>query len=171
MKYRKIFLAGSLLTLLVVCNPIYGQSKSKEALGNSLVASIVNNDLESYKSLLLPKEVVLKYQDNYDLDNSDSETRDSLLSAYEHMVIPRYEKNFRELVALHQANNLNWNNLNFIILYKGESKGEEFIPFFMHAKLNNSDLKHFYFGAVRYRGEWYVSENMEIIKEEKYSSR
>ena len=159
------------MTFLVVCNPIYGQSKSKEALGNSLVASIVNNDVASFKSLLLPKEVVLKYQDNHDLENSNSEARDSLISAYEHMVIPRYEKNFGEIVALHQANNLNWNNLNFIILYKGESKGEEYIPFFMHTKLNNSEYKHFYFGAVRYQGEWYVSENMELIKEEKYSPK
>ena len=175
MKYRKIIFTTSLLIVVLLCNPIYGQSKSKEVLGNSIVASILNNDFDSFKSLLLPKEVVLKFEHNYDLENSDQEVRDSLMAkyeaAYDHKVIPRYEENFREMVSLNKANNLNWSNLNFIILYKAESKGEEFIPFFIHTKLNNSDYNHFYFGAVRYNGEWYLSGNMEITKDEKYAPK
>ena len=175
MKYRKIIFVSSLLTLALLCNPIYGQSKSKEAIGNSIVASILNNDLDSFKSLLLSKEVVLKFQENNDPENSDKEVRDSLMaeyeSAYDHMVIPRYEKNFQEIVNLNQANHLDWSNLNFIILYKAASKGEEYIPFFVHTKLNNSDYNHFYFDAVRYNGEWYLSGNMEITKDEKYAPK
>lgn len=175
MKFRKIIFTTSLLTLILLCNPIYGQSKSKEVLGNSIVTSILNNDFDSFKSLLLPKEIVLKYEHNNDLENSDQEVRDSLMAkyeaAYDHKVIPRYKENFREMVSLNKAGNLNWSNLNFIILYKAESKGEEFIPFFIHTKLNNSDYNHFYFGAVRYNGEWYLSGNMEITKDEKYAPK
>ena len=175
MTYRKITFATSLLIVVLLCNPIYAQSKSKEVLGNAMVASILNNDLDSFKSLLLPKEVVLKYQYNHDLDNSDQEVRDALMAeheaAYDQKVIPRYEEKFKDMVSLHKAGNLNWSHLNFIILYKAESKGEEYIPFFIHTKLNNSTYRHFYFDAVRYKGEWYFSGNMEITKDEKYASK
>ena len=175
MKYTKIVLANCLMILVLLYNPIYGQSKSKEALGNSIVASVLNNDLDSFKSLLLPKKVVLKFQENNDLENSNPEKRDSLFvkyeAAYEQSVIPRFENNFREIVNLNQAHDLDWSNLNFMILYKAESKGEEYIPFFIHTKLNNSDYKHFYFEAVRYNGEWYLSGNMEITKAEKYAPK
>jgi len=173
MKYRKIIFINSLLTLVLLCNPIYGQSKSKEALGNSIVASILNNDLDSFKSLLLPKKVVLEFQENNDLENSDKEERDSLLTqyeaAYDHMIISHYESNFQEIVNLNETNDLDWSNLNFIILYKASSKGEEYIPFLIHTKLNNSDYNHFYFEAVRYNGKWYLSGNMDISKGEKYA--
>ena len=175
MKYTKIVFANCLITLVLLCNPLYGQSKSKEALGNSIVASILNNDLEGFKSLLLPKKVVLEFQENNDLENSDPEKKDSLLAqyeaAYEQSIIPRFENNFREIVNLSQANDLDWSDLNFLILYKAESKKEEYIPFFIHTKLNNSDYKHFYFEAVRYNGEWYLSGNMEITKAEKYAPK
>lgn len=175
MKYTKIIFINALFALAVLYNPIYGQSKSKEALGNSIVTSILNNDIDSYKSLLLPKKVVLEFQDNNDLENSDPEKRDSLLAqyeaAYEQSVIPRFENNFREIVNLNQVNDLDWSNLNFVILYKAESKGEEYIPFFIHTKLKNSDYKNFYFEAVRYNGEWYLSGNMEITKAEKYAPK
>lgn len=175
MKYKKIIFINSLVILVLLCNPIYGQSKSKEALGKSIVASILNNDLDSFKSLLLPKKVVFKFQENRDIENSDKEVRDSLMAqyeaAYDHMVIPRYEKNFQEIVNLNETNDLDWSNLNFMILYKASSKGKEYIPFFIHTKLNNSDYKHFYFGTVRYNGEWYLSGNMVITKDEKYAPK
>ena len=173
MKYRKVIFTTSLLTLVLLCNPVYAQSKSKEVLGNAMVASILNNDFDSFKSLLLPKEVVLEFQYNHDLDKSDQEVRDSLMAefeaTYDQKVIPRYEENFREMVSLNKAGNLNWSNLNFLILYKAESKGEAYILFFIHTKLNNSAYSHFYFEAVRYKGEWYFSGNMEITKDEKYA--
>ena len=175
MKYRKIIFATSLLIVALLCNPVFAQSKSKEVLGNAMVASILNNDLDAFKSLLLPKEVVLKYQYNDDLENSDQEAQDALRAeheaAYDEKVIPRYEENFQKMVSLNKAGNINWNNLNFIILYKAESKGEEYIPFFIHTKLNNSGYKHLYFDAVRYKGEWYLSGNMEITKDEKYAPK
>ena len=173
MTYRKIIFTTSLLIIVLLCNPVFAQSKSKEVLGNAMVASILNNDLDSFKSLLLPKEVVLKYQYNHNLENSKQEVQDSLMAeheaTYDQKVIPRYEEKFKKMVSLNKANNLNWSNLNFIILYKAESKGEEYIPFFIHTKLNNSAYKHFYFDAVRYKGEWYFSGNMEITKSEKYA--
>ena len=175
MKYRNIIFINSLLALVLLSIPIYGQSKSKEALGNSIVASILDNDLDSFKSLLLPKKIAIKFQENIDLENSDEEVRDSLMTEYEaeydHMVMPRYEKNYLDMVNLNEANNLDWGNLDFMILYKAASKGEEYIPFFIHTKLNNSDYKHFYFGAVRYNGDWYLSDNMEITKDEKYAPK
>lgn len=175
MKYRKIIFTTSFLTLVLLYNPLYAQSKSKEVLGNSVVASILNNDWDSFKSLLLPKEVVLKFQENKDPEDFDKEVRDSLMveyeAAYDHMVIPRYEKIFQEIVNLNEANDLDWSHLNFMILYKAASKGEEYIPFFIHTKLNNSDYNHFYFGAVRYNGEWYLSGEMEITKDEKYAPK
>ena len=175
MKYRNIIFINSLLALVLLSIPIYGQSKSKEALGNSIVASILDNDLDSFKSLLLPKKIAIKFQENIDLENSDEEVRDSLMAEYEaeydHMVMPRYEKNYLDMVNLNEANNLDWGNLDFMILYKAASKGEEYIPFFIHTKLNNSDYKHFYFGAVRYNGDWYLSDNMEITKDEKYAPK
>ena len=175
MKYNKIIFINSLVILVLLYNPTYGQSKSKEALGNSIVESILNNDLNSFKSLLLPKKVVFNFQENIDIEISDKEVRDSLMTQYEatydHMVIPRYEKNFQEIVNLNETNDLDWSDLNFMILYKASSKGEEYIPFFIHTKLNNSDYSHFYFSAVRYNGKWYLSGNMEITKDEKYAPK
>ena len=60
MKYRKIILISSLLSLFLINNHIFGQSKSKEALGNALVESILSKNINSFKSLLLPQKVVFK---------------------------------------------------------------------------------------------------------------
>ena len=171
MKYRKIILTTALLSLFLISNHIHGQSKSKEDLGNSLVESILTNNIDSFKSVLLPKKVVLKLQEKNAPENK--EERDSLMTqysdGYDNMIIPRYEKNFLEIVNLNETNEIDWSNLKFVLLYKGSSNEEEYIPFFIHTKLNNSDYNHFYFGAVRYKGEWYLSGNMEITKDEKYA--
>ena len=173
MKYKKIILITSLLSLILMSNYIHGQKKSKEALGNAIVESILSNNIDSFKSLLLPKTVALELKENRDLENVDKEGRDSLMvqfeNAYDQKIIPRYEKNFRKIVNLNEANEIDWSNLNFIILYKDSSKEEDYIPFFIHSKLSNSDYKHFYFGAVRYKGEWYLEGQMEITKDEKYA--
>ena len=159
--------------MVLMTNYIHGQSKSKEALGNAIVESIVSNNKEDFKSLLLPKDVALELKENNELENIDKEGRDSLMAqyeaAYDHKIIPRYEKNFQEIVHLNETNQIDWSNVNFIILYKDSSKGEEYIPFFIHSKLSNSDYNHFYFGAVRYKGEWYLEGKMELTKGEKYA--
>lgn len=173
MKRRKIILITSLLALLLTSNYIQGQRKSKEALGNSIAESIVSNDIDSFKSLLLPKNVVLELKGNNDAENIDKEVRDSLMTqykaAYDHMIIPQYEKNFMEITNLNGTHKIDWSNLNYVILYQDSSIDQEYIPFLIHARLKNSDYNHFYFGAVRYKGEWYVEGKMEITKDEKYA--
>lgn len=62
MKKRKIRLLIAILSLFLMGNILHGQSKSKEALGNSLAESIAGNDMDRFKSLLLPKDVAIKYQ-------------------------------------------------------------------------------------------------------------
>ena len=173
MRYRKTILIITILALFLINSEIYGQSKSKEELGNSIVESIISNNVGSFKSLLLPKKVALNFKENNDLENIDKEERDSLMvnyeAAYDNIIIPRYEKNFWEIVNLNEANKIDWSSLNFIILYKDSSKGQEYIPFFIHTKLSNSDYNHFYFEAVRYKGEWYLEGKMEVTKDEKYA--
>jgi hypothetical protein len=173
MKHGKIILITTLLSLVLMSNYTHGQQKSKEALGNSIVASIVSNDIDNFKSLLLPKKVVLELRENNDLENIDKEARDSLMtqykSAYDHMIIPRYENNFKEIVNLNETHDIDWSNLNYVILYQDSSKDEEYIPFLIHTRLINSAYNHFYFGAVRYKGEWYMDGKLEITKDEKYA--
>ena len=175
MKYRNINLLAFLLTLFLTSNYIHGQSNSKEALGNAIVQSIINNDVDSYKSLLLTKEVALKFQENIYAENMDQKERDSLMDQYDlqydNMIIPRYEKNFQKIVSLNENNEIDWSTVNFVILYKGSSVEEDYIPFFIHTKLSNSDYMHFYFGTVRYNGLWYSSGEMELTKDEKYAPK
>ena len=175
MKIRKNIFVTSLLTIFLISNYIHGQQKSKNDLGNLLVESILNNDLESFKGSLLPKNVILELQLNEFDEAIDKEKKDSLLTEYEarydQMIIPRFEKNFQEMVNLNQTNTIDWSNLNFVILYRDSSKGEEYIPFFMHTKLKGSDYNHFYFEAVRYKGEWFLQGALELTKEEKYAPR
>ena len=172
-KHLKIILITSLVSLVLMDNCIYGQKKSKEALGNSIVESVLSNNIDSFKSLLLPKDVVLRFREINDPEDIDSETRDSLMMqyqvAYDNMIIPQYEKNFQEIVNLNENNEIDWSNLNYLILYQDSSKDNEYIPFLIHTRLNNSAYKHFYFGAVRYKGEWYMEGKMEITKDEKYA--
>ena len=78
MKYRKIILITSLLSLFLINNQIQGQSKSKEALGNSLVESILSKNIDHFKALLLPQKVVLKLVENNAPENITKEERDSL---------------------------------------------------------------------------------------------
>jgi len=175
MKYSKIIFIKFLFIFVFLCNPIFGQHKSKEDLGNALVASIMNDDINSFKSLLLPKNVTLEYQDEGNMEAGNGKVRDSLMAqyevAYDQVVMPGYEQNFLEMVNLNKTSHIDWTNLNYFILYKASSKGEEYIPFFIHTKLNNSDYHHFYFVATRYNGEWYLSGNMELTKEEKYAPK
>lgn len=173
MKSRKIILVSSLF-LFLISNYIKAQTNTKEDLGKALVKSIQDNDLTSYKSLLIPKEVTLSLEEGLDTDDMAQEERDSLMAqyeaAYEANIVPRYEKNFMEMVNLSDSHKIDWTKASFMILYKDSSKGEDYIPFFMHTKLNGSVYKHFYFGTVRYKGKWYLSGNMEITKGEKYGS-
>ncbi len=154
---------------------MYGQSKSKEALGNALVASILSKNIDGFKALLLPQKVVLKLRETNAPENSDTEERDSLMTQPKatdnNLFIPQYENNFWEIVNKNETNKIDWSNLQFVVLYKYESKDPDYNPFLIHTKLINSDYNHFYFSAVRYKGEWFLEDTMEITKDEKYAPK
>ena len=142
MKYVKITLVLFLIVLFSIQNPVQGQSKSKEELGNALATTISGKDLAGFKSLVLPAQLA-----------------------------PRHEENFWEMVNLNEAHTIDWSQLNFVVLYKYESKEEGYDPFLIHAKLKNSDFNHFYFSAVRYKGQWFLEDKMELTKAEKYAPK
>ena len=173
MKYKKIILITSLLSLFLINNHIHGQSKSKEALGNSLVESILSKNIDHFKALLLPHKVVFKLVENNAPENITKEERDSLKAqseaSYKNVFIPQYENNFWEIVNLTETNQIDFSNLKFVVLYKYSSKEEDYNPFLIHTRLINSDYNHFYFSAVRYKGEWFFEDEMEITKGEKYA--
>ncbi|RLD64769.1 MAG: hypothetical protein DRI95_10175 [Bacteroidetes bacterium] len=173
MKYTKTVLITSIFYLFFINNHLHGQSKSKEELGNSLVESILSKNIESFKVLLLPKKVVLKLLENNTPENINKEERDSLMkqseSAYDNIFISQYENNFLKIVQLTETNKIDWSNLKFEILYKYSSKQHEYDPFLIHTRLINSDYNHFYFSAVRYKGKWFLEDEMEITKDEKYA--
>jgi hypothetical protein len=173
MPCRKIILISSLLSLFFIQSQLHGQSKSKEALGNSLVESIIRKNIDSFKALLLPQEVALTLVENKDPENLDKEARDSLMTkseaTYNKIYLPQYENNFWEMVQLNETNTIDWSNLQFVILYKYSSKDPEYISFLIHTKLSNSDYNHFYFSAVRYKGAWFFEDKMELTKSEKYA--
>lgn len=175
MQIKKLIFISCLCSFFLMSNAFYGQSKSKEALGNTLVESIVNNDLNSFKSAVLPKEVVLELHEANDMEGVESKDRDSILAqygaVYDENTIARYEKNFADLVALSETNQINWSDVAFMILYKYESKNEEYLPFLIHSKLKDPAYKHFYFEAVRYKGVWYLEGKMEVTKSEKYAPK
>jgi len=173
MKYTKTVLITSIFYLFFINNHLHGQSKSKEELGNSLVESILSKNVDSFKVLLLPKKVVLKLLENNTPENINKEERDSLMkqseSAYDNIFISQYENNFLKIVQLTETNKIDWSNLKFEILYKYSSKQHEYDPFLIHTRLINSDYNHFYFSAVRYKGKWFLEDEMEITKDEKYA--
>lgn len=175
MKSIKNILTASLITLFFLQAPVQAQSKSREALGESLVESIKNKDLESFKSLLIPKEVAIKLFEANLSENSGTQEKDSLVdqyvASYESTVVARYEKNFWDLVNLNETNSISWDPLNFEVLYKYESKEDEYLPFLIYTKFNNSDYNYFYVSAVRYKGKWYLEDKMELTKGAKYESR
>lgn len=175
MKKRKIPLFAPLLLMILISAPIQSQSKSKEELGNLIIASIQNKDIDAFKSLLLPTDVVMESLEKDFPENISPEDREALmrqsLETYENAIVPRYEKNFWEMVKLTEAHDIDWSYLNLMILYKYASNDPEYIPFFIHAKINNSVYEHFYFSAVRYKGEWFFEDRMELTKNEKYSAK
>jgi len=173
MKYTKIVLITSIFYLFFINNHLHGQSKSKEELGNSLIESILSKNIDSFKVLLLPKKVALKLLENNAPENINKEERDSLMkqseAAYDNIFISQYENNFWEIVKLTETNEIDWSNLKFEILYKYSSKEPEYNPFLIHTRLINSDYNHFYVSAVRYKGQWFLEDKMEITKDEKYA--
>ena len=175
MKPSKIILTAFLIALFIVQIPIQAQSKSREALGESLVESIQKKDLEGFKSLLIPKEVAVKLFETNLSENADAIARDSLVNqyvvSYEGTVVARYEKNFWDLVNLSETHSINWTPLNFEVLYKYESTEEEYLPFLIYTKLNNSDYNYFYVSAVRYKGQWFLEDKMELTKGAKYAPK
>jgi hypothetical protein len=175
MKIRKIVLTAFLTTMFLVSGPILGQSKSKEDLGNALVESILTKNVESFKSLLLPQEVVMKLNESNIAEDTGEKQRDSLMSqfnaSYKQAILPRHEENFWEVVNLNENSSINWNSLEFVVLYKYSSKVPEYDPFLIHTKLMGPDYKHFYYSAVRYKGKWYLEDKIEITKDEKYAPR
>jgi hypothetical protein len=175
MKLGRIILNISLITLFLLQVPVHAQSSSREALGESLVESIKNKDLEGFKSLLIPKEVAVKLFEANLSENTNTKEKDSLvdqyIAAYESTVVARYEKNFWDLVNLNETNSISWSPLNFEVLYKYESKEDEYLPFLIYTKFNNSDYNYFYVSAVRYKGKWYLEDKMELTKGAKYEAR
>ncbi len=168
MKYRKIILITSLLSLFLINNHIHGQSKSKEALGNALVESILSENIDHFKALLLPQAVVWELLKDNAPEDMEKEALDSLMThsktTYNSIFIPQHENNFWEIVNLTETNEIDWSNLKFVLLYKYSSKEPEYNPFLIHTRLINSDYNHFYFSAVRYKGEWFFEDEMEITK-------
>lgn len=175
MKIQKIVLFAFLTTLFLISGPILGQSKSKEDLGNALVESIATKNVESFKSLLLPQEVVLKLNESNIPEDTSEKERDSLMTqfnaSYTEAILPRHEENFWEVVNLNENSSTDWSSLEFVVLYKYSSEVPEYDPFLIHTKLIGPDYKHFYFSAVRYKGEWFLEDKMEITKDEKYAPR
>lgn len=173
MKCRKAILIGFLCSLFLTSSLTYAQSKSKEALGNALVMSIVNNDANKFKSTLLPKAAAIKLYEENDLQ--DLENKDSLIAEYETVydqkTIPRFEKNFQKIVRLSKSENIDWTKVEFMILYKYASKDDTYLPFLIHTTLADPAYKHFYFEAVRYKGSWYLEGKMEVTKGEKYAPK
>ncbi len=142
MKFSKIILTFSLLTIFLIHNQVFSQSKSREALGNALVTSIKNKDLEGFKALVFPDK----------------------LSA-------QHEENFWEMVNLNESHKIDWSNMDFVVLYKYESKDPEYSPYLIHSRLSSSAYKHFYFGGVLYKGGWFLEDKMELTQDEKYAPR
>ena len=175
MKINKISFLASLLLFFLINSQVHSQMKSKEELNRAIVESILNKDVEGFKALLLPKEVVMASYENDIPEGTSQEEKDEFIqqseAAYDKVVIPRYESNFWEMVKLTEAHKIDWSNRDLMILYKYDSNDPEYNPFFIHTKLNNSVYKHFYFSAVRYKGEWYFEDQMELTKNEKYSAR
>lgn len=175
MKNRKIILISSLIYLFLVHSNVHSQSASKESLEKSIVESILKKDVEAFKSLLLPKEVVMASYENDISEETGTEERKSLMqqseAAYDNVIIAQYESNFWEIVKLTETYNIDWSDRNLTILYKYASNDPEHIPFFIHVKLKNSTYKHFYFSAVRHKDQWYFEDSMELTKNEKYSAR
>ena len=138
-----------------------------------MVESILSKDINSFKTLFLPKKVVLKLLENDVPENATKEKQEFLIkqseAAYDNIFISQYENNFWEIVNLTETNEIDWSNLKFVVLYKYASKEPDYEPFLIHTRLNNSDLKHFYFSAVRYQGKWFFEDSMEITKDEKYA--
>ncbi len=172
-EFRKAVLIGFLCLFFMTSSFTYAQSRSKEALGNILVQSIVENDAGKFKSTLLPKEVAMKLYEKHDLQ--DMENKESLLAeyatVYDEKTIPRFENNFEEIVHLSESENINWTRVEFMILYKYASKDDTYLPFLIHTTLAGSVYKHFYFEAVRYNGSWYLEGKMEVTKGEKYAPK
>ena len=175
MKYGKFTFLFSLVALLLTQSALLAQSKSREALGESLVESIKGKDLEGFRSLLIPKEVAANMFETNLSQNADAGEKDSLvaqyLDSYENTVVARYEKNFWDLVNLNEAHSISWNPLNFEVLYKYASKKEDYLPFLIYAKFNNSDYDYFYVSAVRYKGQWFLEDKMELTIGAKYAPR
>ncbi len=175
MKPGKIILTISLIALFLLNAPILAQSKSREALGESLVESIKGKDLEGFRSLLIPKDVAVRMFEANLSTGTDAKEKDSLVAqfidSYENTVVARYEKNFWDLVNLNQAHSISWKPLNFEVLYKYESKEDDYLPFLIYSKFNNSDYNYFYVSAVRYKGQWFLEDKMELTKTAKYAPR
>jgi hypothetical protein len=175
MKFKKIFFTTSLLTIFLLQTHIHAQSSSREALGESLVESIKSKNLENFKSLLIPKGVAVKLFEANLSENTNAKEKDSLVeqyvASYENTVVARYEENFWELVNLNEAHAISWKPLNFEVLYKYESKEEDYLPFLIYSKFKDSEYSYFYVSAVRYKGKWYLEDKMELTKGAKYESR
>ena len=172
---RTIIFTALLVTLFLMQSTIRAQSKSRDALGESLVESIKGKDLEGFKSLLIPKNVAAKMFEANLSEGTDAKEKDSLvtqyLDSYESTVVARYEENFWELVKLNEAHSISWSPLNFEVLYKYESKDEDYLPFLIYSKFNNSEYNYFYVSAVRYKGQWFLEDKMELTQGAKYEAR
>lgn len=175
MKSRKITLTTSLIALFLLQSTIQAQSKSREAFGEALVKSIKGKDLKRFKTLLIPQDVAVKLFNANLSENTDAQVRDSLVNqyvaSYESTVVARYEKNFWDMANLSETESINWSPLNFEVLYKYESKEEDYLPYLIYTKLNNSDYNHFYVSAVRYKGQWFLENKMELTQGAKYAPR
>lgn len=175
MKSRKFILVAFLFGLFLLNTEAHSQSASKESLEKSMVESILKKDVEAFKALLLPKEVVLTSYENDIPEETSREERETLMqqseAAYDNVIIPQYESNFWEIVKLSETYNIDWSDRNLTILYKYASNDPEHIPYFIHVNLKNAVYRHFYFSAVRHKGSWYFEDKMELTKNEKYSAR
>ena len=163
------------LVLAVMISSVRAQSVTKEALGEALTSSIASDDLAAFKAQLLPQNVAVKSIAKNVTESDPDQDIDSVMaqaeSTYEKVFLPRYTANFKAMVDLSKQYGINWADLSFVLLYKYDSPEPDYDSFLMHAKLANGTYKHFYFGAVRYKNQWYFEDKLELTKEEKYAPK
>lgn len=148
-----------IISLVLFCSlqTICSQNNSIEELGISLLKSVKNDDIITFKSLIIPFEIFASLSNDNNTSKEYSNDLKEINRIYDVYFVNGFEDNFNTLKNKIREFNLDLNNLKFKEIKINNSESHKNDPKIIYTKIKNSKLKHFYFYVNEHNGKYYLT--------------
>lgn len=155
---------------------VMAQKTDYEVLGNSILVSVVNNDIALFKSLIIPEEVVWEnlkkvYGDRWSKEEEEQALK-KLSNDYKNTVEKDFLVKFNMMVSKVELFDLKFKDVSYEVLREYDRYDKQMGIQRIFGTINHPKFKYFSFGMIRHNDKFYlVDPRVDISEVNKYSER